>query len=112
MIRKLLLEILDNQRKILKLLDTKTVEKAKKYDEIKETMKDVKIPVKKTAVAIGSDGMPQVTVTYEQIVEVVEVDSEGNTQSSAMFKAMNLLNLVPYSDMRKISGAIEEARKK
>ena len=109
---KVLLEILQNQNEIKKLLDPTVIAKAKKYDELRKTLRDVVIPTKKITVAVGPNGIPQVTILYEQITEVVDVYSDGKTESSGRFKAMNLLDLVPYADMRKISAAIDEAKKK
>ena len=108
--KKLLIEILKNQKEIKALLNPKTLEKAKKYDELEETVKDVKFNLKSTRSYVDENGMDVVSITYEPITEIVVV-TDNDVISSSRFKAINKLNLISLSDMRKISAAIEKTKK-
>jgi len=111
MIKKILLRILENQKEIKAMLDPRTIEKCKKYDEIVKNLENVKLKVKNVSNVIGTDGLPHVIVSYGQVVETVIIEGGGSVESSPMFKAINLLDLISYGDMRKVSAAIDEAKK-
>ena len=111
MIKKLLLQILNNQKEIRSLLDTRTLEKSKKYDEIVKNLECVRLKVKKISKVTETDGLPQVIVLYEPITETITSNGDGGIESSSQFKAINLLDLTSYADMRKVSAAIEDIKK-
>lgn len=111
--RKLLAEILKNQREIKQALDPNVIAKAKRYDEFVKAMGKVELRVEKADVKLNpGDGSYSVIVTYAAAPEEVSVLPDGETSSTARFKAINGLNIVPFRDMMKISHAIAEAKRK
>lgn len=111
MTKRILLEMREDQKQIKKLLDPSIIEKARKYDEFAKYLKDFKLSVSKVSESTDENGYPQVIVIYEPIVEKVSVEGDERVFSSNRFKSINFLNLISITDMKKISTAIEKAKK-
>lgn len=108
-------ELMDRFEKIEEKIDKlspQILEKARKYDEMVELLKDVKIEVKGTNII--SDSMGNIGVKISYIIPDVNIymDSEGVVERNKRFYAMNMLDLVSFSDMKKIQNKIDEAKLK
>jgi len=108
--RKIAEEILKNQLELKESLAPKVGEKARKYDEVCETVRNVRLKVKNIHSYVDEHGRNAITVTYEPVVETIIVADEV-VMSTERFKAINELNLIPFSDMRRISAEIERLKK-
>lgn len=112
LVKKLLLQIIDNQKDIKKRLSPENAIKAQKYDLIIKNLKNIKFHVKKADIAINENGLFDVVVHYEPVIKILQ-DSNGlGVEGDDMFKAMNKLDLIDSTDFKKISEAIEIANSK
>lgn len=86
------------------------LEKAKKYDELKELLKHIKFDVKNAS--LFSDNLGNIGVKINYFIPEVRIycDSEGNIEKNNKFYAINKLDLVSFSDMKKIQAKIDEAK--
>lgn len=110
-VKKLLVEIINNENELKKALDPKRQEKAELYDEMVKQLSQVQLSVKKAYVSIREDGLYQVVVEYSVPTQYVVIDSENIANCSDTFKAINDLNLINYEDMVRIQKKIDEAKK-
>lgn len=85
--------------------------KAKKYDEIMEYLKHIKINVKRADIVVSEDYQYNVRVKYEIPDIIVKVNNKVDSNND-LFKSINMLNLISVSDMDKISKKIKEAKEK
>lgn len=106
-------DILNETKKIqedLKFLTKEYQSKSQKYDEMIEYLKDIKIKVGKIELKIDNHGQLFLKVNYEMPVQEIRFDDDNNIVENKMFKAINMLNLISFEDMRKIQVLLEEAQ--
>lgn len=108
MFRKLLLQIIHNQKEIKELLDPKILEKSKKYDALIKDLENIKLPVDKIVSSYDEEGNEILKVFYKPIIEQIHFSESGKISTSEMFKSINILNLTPLKDMEKIQKKIVE----
>ena len=94
----------------LKFLTKEYQSKSQKYDEMIEYLKDIKIKVGKIELKIDNHGQLFLKVNYEMPVQEIRFDDDNNIVENKMFKAINMLNLISFEDMRKIQVLLEEAQ--
>lgn len=110
-VKKLLVEIINNENELKKALDPNRQAKAELYDELVKKLSLIQLTVNKAYVTLRDDGMYQVIVEYAVPRQTLLIDSENVVITSDTFKAINDLNLVNYDDMVKIQKKIDEAKK-
>jgi hypothetical protein len=108
--RKNLNNKIDNIEKKIDELSPRIIEKARKYDEMVELLKNVKIEVKNASLFSDSMGNIGVKISYNVPDVKIYCDSEGNIEKDKRFYSMNSLDLISFSDMKKIQIKIDEAK--
>lgn len=108
--KKLITEILRNQKEIKELLNPNTLEKSRKYEETAKSLSHIRLSVKSIKTYVDENARKIVAVTYEPITEHIIVYDDGEVFASDRFKAINDLNLISGEDMNKISIAIDKSK--
>ena len=109
-IKKDILEEVQDIKKNLQVFTNESQTKIKKYDEIMEYLKDVKINVSNIKPIINDKGTVNVEITYSIPKQIIEFDDENNIVANKIFKAINMLNLISFEDMEKIGLMLEKAK--
>ena len=109
-IKKDILEEVQDIKKNLQVFTNESQTKIKKYDEIMEYLKDVKINVSNIKPIINDKGTINVEITYSIPKQIIEFDDENNIVANKIFKAINMLNLISFEDMEKIGLMLEKAK--
>ena len=108
-IRKDLKEI----KETLKDITKGALHKSKKYDEMSEQIKHIKLKVKSAKVVFLENGTFGVEVTYDIPTITVQYDKTVNTWAkNESFYAINKLNLVSFKDMLRVKKVLDEAVRK
>ena len=81
-------------------------EEVKKFTEVKELLKPIKLKVKK---ALYSESADMVMIEYEAPTVMLEFDNGVQTNKSDFLKSANLLNIVGLEDQMKIQKEIKKA---
>lgn len=109
-------EIKQDVKKVTSTVDSltaETIEKAKKYDEMKEYLSNIKFSVDKINLILDkSDFVYAVKIEYKIPPVTIFVDSDGQQAVNQRFKSINMLDLISFDDMQKITKKIEEAKNK
>lgn len=87
------------------------VQKAAKYEEIINLLKNVKINVKKFSSELKDNAMMSLKIEYEIPPIELIFDSENTLLVNERFRAMNLLNLISFEDMAKIQEQLKIVEK-
>lgn len=91
---------------------TKTaLKKAQLYEKQLEWLSKVEIKVKKVSTVLNSDMTTGVKIEYYIPPIQINIDENGNVGTNEMFKAINMLDLISFEDMGKISSEIAKAKK-
>lgn len=101
-------------KKILEILEPfekDIILKAKKYVELKDQIEKVKFRVKKISYFVDDKGDYGVNVEYEVPSIRLSFNDKNEIIENETFKNINLLNMVSFSDMEKISNALEQCEK-
>lgn len=109
-IKKDILEEVQDIKKNLQVFTNESQTKIKKYEEIMEYLKDVKINVSSIKPIINDKGTVNVEITYSIPKQIIEFDDENNIVANKIFKAINMLNLISFEDMEKIGLMLEKAK--
>lgn len=108
-IRKDLKEIKETLKEITK----GALYKSKKYDEMKECLKSLKLKVKTAKVTFLENGTFGLEVTYDIAPVVVQYDKTTKEWSkNNTFYAINKLNLISFKEMYKLNKLLDEVIKK
>ena len=86
------------------------LEKARKYDELTELLKHINFDVKSASLFTDSMGNIGVKINYHIPEVKIYCDSEGHIEKNNRFYAINALDLISLSDMKKIQVKIDEAK--
>ena len=78
MFKKLLLQIIRNQKEIKELLDPKILEKSKKYDALIKDLENIKLPVDKIVSSYDEEGNEILKVFYKPIIDYHIITQGGN----------------------------------
>lgn len=108
-------KIMEQLTEIQGKMDTLTAEnqqKIKKYEEITEYLGDIKINVSKIDFVVDKNGNVGIEVSYTIPKQKVEFDDENHLIQNKTFKAINMLNLISFDDMQKISNKLDDAKMK
>ena len=106
-LRKDVKEIKDTLNQVTKTALTK----ANLYEKQLELLSKIKIEVKKVSTVLNPNLTTGIKVEYYIPPIQINIDSEGNVENNEMFKAINLLDLISFEDMGKISSEIAKAKK-
>lgn len=98
-------------KEILERLDKDTLTKAKKYVELIDQLNSIKFTARPKHF-LDDNGNCCVLVEYSISPEKIMLDSNGNVAVSDTFKNINLLNLISFEDMQRITDAISAAEQK
>lgn len=106
-------EKVNKTEEILSALGKGAMEKSRKYDETLNYLKNIKIDVKNIDIVFNENATYGVKIEYDIKPVILMIDSTTNeTITDQRMKAMNMLNLISYQDMSKISKAIKECKVK
>lgn len=109
-IKKNILKEVQDIKKNLQVFTNESQTKIKKYEEIVEYLKDVKINVSSIKPIINDKGTVNVEITYSIPKQIIEFDDENNIVANKIFKAINMLNLISFEDMEKIGLMLEKTK--
>lgn len=109
-IKKDILKDVQEIKKDLEIFTSEAQFKIKKYEEIMEYLKDIKINVSNIKPIINDKGTVNVEITYSIPKQIIEFDDENNIVVNKVFKAINMLNLISFEEMEKISFMLEKAK--
>lgn len=104
-IKKDLKKIVASQNEIISYLKGEYLEKAKKYDQIKEWLANINIKMKSVE-SFNDYGEPIIKVEYSLKPLILEFDENNEILKNETFVAINNLNLVDFESMQKISEQI------
>lgn len=92
----------------------KTINKAHKYDELKEDLKKVRFKVSRCVPQFDPNSAQFfITIRYEIDPVVLKFDPEtGDILGNERFKAINMLDLISFEDMNLIRDEIDVAKRK
>ena len=111
-IKRMLAQIMDDQKEIKESLSPSTIRKANERDELVKRLSEFgTIPVKSVSVLDSPNGGKMVKVEYSIAPEYVLIDIDESVSCTDHFSSMNALDIVSPSDQKKISEAIENAQK-
>ena len=103
---------IEELEKKLDLLIGDTKQKAKKYDEQKELLSNVKFSVNKMSFFVDKTGLVGLNIEYTIPKIQIFFNDENEVVKNETFFAINKLNLISIEDMQKISEKLEEIRRK
>lgn len=105
--------IIKEIKKKLDSLTDETILKAKKYEELIKHLSNVKLRVKKSKLFLSeATANIGVEVEYETLPVKIIFDENNEIIKNDRFIAINMLDLIPMSDMDKLNELIKEARKR
>ena len=93
-------------------LTEETINKAKKYDELNQYLKNVRLNVTGLAETYDIEKMRnKIVVSYSIDPINIYIDMDNNVSVNETFKSINMLNLISFDDMAKITNKIEQIKK-
>lgn len=104
-------EIKKNVEKINKSIDTKVVEKAKKYDEQVKYLNNIVLDLK-ISKKINPLGEEEYTLSYTLPPITLKFDENGELEENSLFTSINMLDLIKIDDMNRIHDIIFVKNKK
>lgn len=104
-------EIKKEVEKINKSIDSKVIDKARKYDELIKHLDNVVLNLKITQ-RINQLGDPEFTLHYSLPDITLYFDSNNELIYDPLFTAINMLNLNKIEDVNKIYDIIDKKNKK
>jgi uncharacterized protein YoxC len=99
-------------KKQVNTFSDKNQEKIKKYEMMMDYLNDIKVSVSNVRTIVEKNGSMVVEVSYSIPKQIVYFDDENNVILNKTFKAINMLNLISFEDMKRISDKIDEAKMK
>ena len=84
-------------------------EQVKKYEDVKELLKPIKLKVKKV---LYSETSETVIIEYETPTVVLEFDNGEQITKNDFLKSVNLLNIIGLEDQMKIQNEINKAKER
>lgn len=99
--------IWDDVKKIKSLQDPTIVEKAKRYDEMSEALKDVLFSVTKIYEKVDDNGDTDVFIEYGKETKKIKIRPNEDDEYDPFIIAMNKLNLISFDDMLRIQEAVK-----
>lgn len=105
-VKKELLEIKNNLEKLNHILLSDVEKKATKCDELEKYLLVTKLKIKNILEIVTDEGKPALKIVYECPQVILQFDDEGNPLENEMFKAINGLNLIDYSDFNVLATSI------
>ena len=103
---------IDDLTKDVSTLTKDNQTKIKKYNEMVEFLKDVKISVSKVNFNVNDRGSIGVDIHYHIPKQSIYFNDENEIIMNKTFRAINMLNLISLDDMQKISILLEDAKRK
>ena len=105
-LRKMLAQVIKDNKEIKESLNPEVIRKAQEYDRVSALLKNVKVHVSKVAKTMDAKGNEAFIVHYEIPPEIVSVDEDGGMVCSETFRSINFLGLLSVEDEFKISEKI------
>lgn len=84
--------------------------KIKKHDELNEYLKYIKLGVKDVKLVINDNGLVGLEIEYQAPTIKVFLDEDGTVMKNNCFYAINMLNMIPFDDMSKITLELDKAK--
>ena len=84
-------------------------EQVKKYEDVKELLKPIKLKVKKV---LYSETSETVIIEYETPTVILEFDNGEQITRNDFLKSVNLLNIIGLEDQMKIQNEINKAKER
>lgn len=81
--------------------------RAKRADELENYISKIELKVKSVSEVPGADGKTDIRVVYEIPQIIIKFDDSGEIIENEVFRAINMLNLISFDDMLKISNVIK-----
>lgn len=101
-------------RELKAMQDPKTLEKARKYDELKELIPNLKVSVEKIIPSVNAKGNTELEIVYSIPHGKIEIDENGNSETDRLVYSLNFLDVLGFDDQMRIREAREtqESKKK
>ena len=110
-LRKDIQEIKQNVKLIKEDLTTETVEKARKYDELKELLKEIYFDIE-TVESLDYNGETQYEIIYKNPKVMLNFDEYGEPIKNDFLYSMNMLDLLTYDASSKLVNIIIKEKNK
>lgn len=108
-IRKDLKEI----KSTLKEITKGALYKSKKYDELQNYLKSLKLKIKNAKIVFLENGTFGVEINYEMAPVIIQYDKTTNEWfKNNTFYSINKLNLISFKEMYRLKQILDEAAKK
>lgn len=102
----------DNTEKILKILNSNAISKAKKYDEIMNHLSNLNIEASLSEEVDYDTGEKYLKISYSISPTTIKLDENKNLiVNDENFKSLNMLNILSISFMEEVSNKIDELKK-
>lgn len=100
-------------KKLQEMQDPNLKKKADRYEEITKHLNEISLSVSKVYAKTDDNGNTRVFVEYAPITATIDCgDGEHEAVYDKRIVAINMLNLIPYEDMVKISHMVEKYKLK
>ena len=100
-------------KKLQEMQDPNLKKKADRYEEISKYLNDISFSVSKVYAKTDDNGNTRVYVEYAPLVATIDCgDNEHEAVYDKKIVAINMLNIIPYEDMVKISHMVEKNKQK
>jgi hypothetical protein len=113
-LKKLIADNIKETKELREVISKDGAEKIRKYDELMKALDTLTGILSINTVKSYDDlGNPTITVTYKSNItpQTIYINEENDLKVSEAFRAINLLNLISYKDMRRLNNEIENAKR-
>lgn len=113
-LKKLIADNIKETKELREVISKDGAEKIRKYDELMKALDTLTGILSINTVKSYDDlGNPTITVTYKSNItpQTIYINEENDLKVSETFRAINLLNLISYKDMRRLNNEIESAKR-
>lgn len=113
-LKKLIADNIKETKELREVISKDGAEKIRKYDELMKALDTLNGILSINTVKSYDDlGNPTITVTYKSNItpQTIYINEENDLKVSEAFRAINLLNLISYKDMRRLNNEIENAKR-
>lgn len=94
-------------RELKEMQDPKALEKARKYDELKKLVPNLKVSVERIIPSINAKGNTELEIVYSIPHGKIEIDENGNSETDKLVYALNFLDVLSFDDQMRIKEARE-----
>lgn len=101
-IRKEIKQIHEDIAGIKEVLTPSVIEKARKYDEMKDLCKNIELNIEKAKYSLDDNGNRVLEIKYDLPTVLIKFDENDKVIKNEIFYSINMLDLVKTEDLKKL----------